>query len=267
MSLQNQISLSRKKIEREVCVIAEPLLNNSPVEFFYYGRNYPNGGAFRLTTNDNYFQTWLVNKHAWAATYLPQGLHLWNDSQPVDQIKIREEQFQYGNGLFWIQHHAEYTEIFGYAPAANQSLAHFILNQKSMIEKFNFYFKDKAKKMIHKAEKNLIFAAAKQDIPTDINASQTVDRNKLMSSTQFKTFEFNSHLGVSLGFKEQVVFQGILKGETAKKIAESLNVSQKTAETYMYRLKNKFQCKTRAELIKLAFDLGLISVNGCLENH
>jgi DNA-binding CsgD family transcriptional regulator len=51
----------------------------------------------------------------------------------------------------------------------------------------------------------------------------------------------------------------LLYGKTAKAIARILNISPRTAETHIEKLKVKFGCHTKMELIDAAIDLGFLN--------
>jgi DNA-binding CsgD family transcriptional regulator len=48
----------------------------------------------------------------------------------------------------------------------------------------------------------------------------------------------------------------LVRGMTAKQIAQTLNLSHRTVEFYLDNLKVKLQCKTKAELVNKAFEMG-----------
>ena len=58
--------------------------------------------------------------------------------------------------------------------------------------------------------------------------------------------------------REQEVLQNILKGFTAKKIAQQLSLSHRTVEDYIERVKQKFQCINKHDVIEAAMRLGII---------
>jgi two-component system, NarL family, response regulator NreC len=62
----------------------------------------------------------------------------------------------------------------------------------------------------------------------------------------------------SLSDQESKVLKLIALGHTQAEIAQALNVSIKTVETYKYRVMDKLQAKKRSDLIRYAIDNGLI---------
>ena len=61
-----------------------------------------------------------------------------------------------------------------------------------------------------------------------------------------------------LSNREQEVLRGVAYGYTNRQIAEHLGISVKSVETYRYRLSDKLDFGSRAELVRFALDLGLL---------
>jgi len=60
--------------------------------------------------------------------------------------------------------------------------------------------------------------------------------------------------------KQFLVFKYILMGYTSKRIAECLNLARRTTENYIDAVKNKLQCTSKGEIIKVAIYAGLMHV-------
>jgi len=69
--------------------------------------------------------------------------------------------------------------------------------------------------------------------------------------------ETHRNLSPQLTFKETRCAELVLEGNTAKEIAKILNLSPRTIEHYFEKLKQKFECRSKAMLIKT---LTLVSV-------
>lgn len=63
----------------------------------------------------------------------------------------------------------------------------------------------------------------------------------------------------SLSEREREVLKLLALGHTAREVAESLNLSPKTVETYRSRIMEKLNLNTRPELVKYALARGLLS--------
>lgn len=86
--------------------------------------------------------------------------------------------------------------------------------------------------------------------------------NKLKYEATHKRYEF--HIGQHLEYfteREYQVFKRILMGSTAKQIAQSLNLSFRTVEEYIVKIKNKLQCHSKHHIVEAAMRLELIHQN------
>lgn len=82
-----------------------------------------------------------------------------------------------------------------------------------------------------------------------------------LSDTQTTTAESNpatQPLANPLSQREQEVFELLAHGHTNKEIADRLYVSVKTIETHRRRIMEKLDLRSRADLVRLAFETGVL---------
>lgn len=108
------------------------------------------------------------------------------------------------------------------------------------------------------------------DIIGIIGINHAITDKKLLHALQ-KLKEFDSYYGhngqsyLKEGYsfgnlsnrEEQCMFY-LLRGKTAKRTAEILNLSPRTVETYIDNLKTKLHCRSKSELIEKAIDMDLL---------
>lgn len=58
----------------------------------------------------------------------------------------------------------------------------------------------------------------------------------------------------SLSVRQKECFFFLVRGYTAKQIAQQLGLSYRTVETHINHLKNKFNCRTKGQLIEMVFE-------------
>lgn len=78
----------------------------------------------------------------------------------------------------------------------------------------------------------------------------------VLSSTHY-VFAIDKRNKIELTIKESHVFYYYLRGRTSKQIADSLSLSHRTAEDHIHSIKNKLNCKSRADIIDLTIDAGI----------
>ena len=65
-----------------------------------------------------------------------------------------------------------------------------------------------------------------------------------------------------LSRRERQVLELLARGHTNREVAQRLSLSVKTIETYRSRLSDKLGLHTRADIVRLAMDLGLLTARG-----
>jgi len=65
-----------------------------------------------------------------------------------------------------------------------------------------------------------------------------------------------------LSRRERQVLELLARGHTNREVAQRLTLSVKTIETYRSRLSEKLNLHSRADLVRLAMDLGLLTMRG-----
>ncbi|QDU75678.1 Oxygen regulatory protein NreC [Bremerella volcania] len=98
-------------------------------------------------------------------------------------------------------------------------------------------------------------ATGKVFVDLDLDASQV--GNLLTTEKDWSEKEKMGPLG-SLSSREKEVFLSLAKGHTNQEIADDLDLSIKTVETYRGRIGVKLGLRTRAEFVRFAVELGLI---------
>lgn len=258
--MQSKLSINHISFRAtsEVKRIAMPLFANTPVVFFYYGRNYHDGNALRLHTNNEYFSTWNENLHPWRSSHLKEGVYLWDDIQDSDQVTKRKHN-GLGNGITIIKENEQYTEFYAFAPSFDNSLADTFINQKEVFERFILYFLEKADKLISLATEDLL--ANPMVYYSNDNPKQSICMETIKEMLPIKTIEVPQLGKVQLSKRERSCLKHLLIGRTAREIAEFYELSPKTVETYINRIKQKLKCKTKSQLFQLALSIGIIHPN------
>jgi len=63
-----------------------------------------------------------------------------------------------------------------------------------------------------------------------------------------------------LSIRESQCLFFLIRGQTTKEIAANLQLSHKTVETYIGRIKNKLRCRTKSQLIEMAIHNGYVTI-------
>ena len=96
---------------------------------------------------------------------------------------------------------------------------------------------------------NMIFRIVSK-ASTILNATQGLDN-------QSRTFRYGD---ISFSFREAQCIHYLLKNYSAKQTSKQLNISPKTVEFHIARVKNKLNCNTKSQIVDKAIELGFIDL-------
>jgi DNA-binding CsgD family transcriptional regulator len=125
------------------------------------------------------------------------------------------------------------------------------LNKQEVFEHFILYFRDKAINRIklNNFKEGLLpscISPFASELPDDVNFHDYLDKVSIK----------NYHLRVqeqdiALSQREMDCLRLLAQGRAVKEIARTYNISTRSVETYISRIKDKTSCTTRGQLITL----------------
>lgn len=214
------------------------LSNNYSWSKFFFNNfsKYTNGEIFNFFDDKRiYFQLWKL---------LDEG----SNQLIVDTGK----EFDIGNGIDIILPNQEFTEFFVFATnKSDQAINNFYLNNFDVLTQAIFYFKDKARNIIKEAEKNGIIEYTGTVLP----GKSLINKQEILKQIEPKRY-YLPH-DVYLTPMEYSCVSLLADLKSIKEISNSLNLSEKTVETYFDRVKNKVKYYRKSDLINIAKYLNL----------
>lgn len=94
----------------------------------------------------------------------------------------------------------------------------------------------------------------------DVALAETGLQDVIDTSTGYATQ--NAQGVSSLSPREREVLELVAYGYTNREVADKLQVSTKSVETYRARVLEKLQLRTRADLVRFALEMGIVRVDG-----
>lgn len=190
-----------------------------------------------------------INNHM----FIEDGVSLWTLNP--DNIVWQEGQkyFEFGNGISISQNHPQYHDIYCfYARARDQHMNRFYINNLDVLKLFITYFKEKARDIINKSNKNRF-------LTPDIYHSNYDDKNpdqsnvclvkRYMTNQQKLSYRSIKEEQGLLTLREMQCLQLCAHGLSAKQIADNLSISNRTVEARIKSARDKLGCKNICELI------------------
>lgn len=247
----------------QVNEINHTLFDRYPLDFFRYGRSFYDGSWYYFTSHQGISQ-YLFDS---GFTFLPhvaikkaRNFFLFSSIEKFQKYTgIVKENFQIDNIFAYTEKYENYIDIFFFgAHSKREGVIDFYLNNLDLLKNYSLYFKNKAQDLIKVAEKNKIIVP-KNLVDSYYQAYQKIkiiDSYDNSSDACFNEFSLISYLEqnkISITPREMDCLRLLTNGFTAKLIAKHLRLSQRTVESYLENIKEKFNCRSRIQLIELLF--------------
>ncbi len=218
------------------------LSNNQVVSSYFFKSTFSNRYAF-----DSLIEPMVTNRQIVLSSLLP-GSALGRDAATL---------FDIGNFVLLNKSYADISEVFSFAASAdNIDINHFYLNHLDLLDKFTYYFKDKAYDLIRRCE-NDSYMQTIRDAIEDVKHRKIITPKKFNNPIQIEDInldpqryflggEFND---VYFTAREYQCLYWILRRVIAPDIARKLDISSRTVETHIENIKRKSNCKTINEVV------------------
>lgn len=263
LDLKQSITLTSSNDITQIC---KPLFELLDINYFDFRRVYSDGRRIRLSTNpecteyyfkSNYFKRSRNNQYF--KLYQSDCL-LWDhflaqeilDDNRLVMLEMRN--FNIDHAFTTIKHHADYVDVFSFGTDTYNYNANntYLINMRA-IDKFTNYFIVKANKIITKAEKDSFFTPLRESF-FEQKSSKIYDREAYnIIKIEKMLFKLN-HQNIMLSRRETDCLVNLIKGYTAKESAKLLNLSPRTVETYLEKIKVKINCESRQKIIESALN-------------
>lgn len=233
---------------------------------FNYLRIYPDGSRINLSNNAQWIEYFYAKKLYEIGTF---------DSDPalyskayivfpkMDENIILLDAHKYFNlshASMFILPALNYCEFFYFSGHKDEPLKNKLyLQHEDLLERFIFYFKDRAKRIIAAADRDRIKLplSDKERTVNDLNDLSLFIKNdvsdlrkKFIRQTPIKHYYLPlGNREISLSDREIECLLLTVKGYSAADIAASLYRSSRTIEVHLANIKTKFRCRSKLELI------------------
>lgn len=235
---KNHISFELLPDLKELC---RPFFQKTGLHHFHYLHyDFNNETVVALTTAPDANSYVLENQSLATGKELEAGLHYLPLFRAGSARAEAGKRFNVDQILEWIDHKEDGTvDMFGFATLCGQAeKVNFYFNNLELLKRFTYEFKDQASGMLKQ-----VFAQ-----PISIPG-----HNKLISDLSPETnicLPVNFEQQVKLSRREYQILRAICMGHTAKKIAQLLDLSHRTVESYIANIKNKLGIQSKVELVK-----------------
>ena len=149
------------------------------------------------------------------------------------------------------------------APKAHREIKHFYLNNIELLKRFNDHIVKELADVLSKLP--LITPTPKEQAHYQQHFQNVIPDTKrqktFVKETGLHYPKYNEFENLQLSKRQREVIHWYLLGKTALDTAEILNLSVRTIHEYFERLKNKFDCYTKSQLLLKLIDGGFLNPN------
>jgi DNA-binding CsgD family transcriptional regulator len=262
----NHLSLTSQNDMDEIC---KPL-KSLGITFFNYIKNYQDGSQITLANAAYWIRHFYDHKLYTIGTYennpddYYSGYGLWS-TLVHETISEHARNLNIDHGITLIQKCKGNSEFYCFGTTReNDKIVNFYLNNIDLLQRFVFYFKDKAAHLINLAEKdkNRIMIPNhyenKLDIPIITRFGKSLSyfsqklRKEFIKNTKISHYTIAiKNLGnIKITGKELECIAYLLQDKTVNAISAYLAVSPRTVEDHLNHLKTKLGCRNKTELKK-----------------
>lgn len=254
-NLKNNFCLNSSHEMHDIC---RPLFEHSEIDFIGYGRFYKDNSLLVLESKAGYAEWYIKTKQYQVSRpavnpkerRMPKGVCVadsLDQSHPRAKalVNLQQTLFKHYHNVFMVDSHQDYNEVFDFK-TFNKNSGHneWCVNNIDVLEKFAAYFKEKAAPLLKQAEKHRIslldfdknIGAARNDLDSYLIAPDEITK----SSANFQYEKLTK--------REKECIYWLFYGKTVPEIAVILNISKRTVEKFIAKLKNNFGCSTLFQL-------------------
>jgi DNA-binding CsgD family transcriptional regulator len=228
------------------------LLETFGFNYFQYLRCYADGSINCLMNNPGLFeeiikdyddQPIVFSSYEEEQENAPFYWFLWDEAlPPTAPLQLAREKFNFHNGLTLVRRTKNYYDMIAVAlPYEHANPGSFYLNKIKLIEQFIYDFDKQNRDLLHLMDKSAIaLPQAYRDVNyQDLCLSQGKIKLKTKVGTTYLTTQ------------ESTCIRLVLQGFSYKQIAQMLEISPRTVETYLSRVKQRTGYSSFSELERI----------------
>ncbi|MBN1684959.1 MAG: helix-turn-helix transcriptional regulator [Gammaproteobacteria bacterium] len=257
------------KYTKKMAKICKPLVDKIPISSFHSGKIYKDG--WTLLSNSLEFSEYCLRKeyfnveiNYYRSGYYVENYELWS---AFDMPRLRKEEKTYLDDLVRLNHAfgiSFYEHFEDHVITHHFGISHRIPKPQELLSKnvslfkqFIMYFKEN----LHK-DKNLL-ACYNNKILVDPSKLVPISQDYSSPQNPFNIHKYyfgGDFKNIYFTRSEMDVLKHFYRGNSIKKIAEILDLSDRTVESHMNNLKKKTDSKSAFELRQKLFNNPLFSL-------
>lgn len=237
---------------QDIKALSSPL-SKIGIDYFSFTRVYKTGQrvallsdprAFEYNHKNNNYLKCINETHP--DNYQPNEIMLWTALPNQELYAGARSAFGAKHGIYLSEKKEEYYDCFGFATChKNEIIINSYFNNLENLKKYISYFHQEAAPLIKEAFQKKHIMPFGHNMPISRYFSEELER-------KFS----NKNINYKFSRRQLECIDLLIKGFTAKEIANHLHLSFRTVEAYIELLKKKLNCKNKTELVIRLFQYG-----------
>jgi DNA-binding CsgD family transcriptional regulator len=242
------------------------------IHHFTYLRQFNDGREIYLCNDAqwimDYYQLDLFKSSPYASApeKYTHGFDIWMKENNAPIFQHGQHYFDDYYGMTFCDKSPTYHDFFFFAfPQKYVETWRYIINNLELLKYFIHYFYEKTNGLLKICESYCIKPFEAEKLQT-LNSNYLIDkheqlRKKFLSEIHDiapvdpKPFLSQLQIQASLTVREKECLRLLLTNQTAKNIAQTMNISVRTVETHLENIRQKWHCNSKSELIIKAVTL------------
>jgi DNA-binding CsgD family transcriptional regulator len=221
---------------------------------FTYMKNLHDGTQIYLSSNPQWTEDYYAFKLHDSSYFegdpklYTTGFKWWPEGSDLPVFTHGRDYFDSHIGMTYCQQVADGCEFFFFSSSNKDATTlDLYLNHLDLLEKFAIYFKDQAGSILRQSHKHRIQRSSVAPTPP----TDTIMRHEFLQMLGMTNAMINDRLHnfEQLTARELECLRHLLDGSATAKIANMMSISIRTIETHIQNIKQKFQCRTKYELM------------------
>lgn len=251
----------------EIDAISRPLKEHFGVTSLVYQCNDNDGSEIRLSNQPRWIKYYY--DHAYYLNsgfeknprYYQSGFVVWSHLSHHQPILNAAREHQIDHGMTLIQKTANGCEFYFLGTTPDKPhVTNLLLNNLQFLQRFSAYFKEQAAPLLKKAYFSRITIPKKFEIISSDEQGIPYKNSPLNINKIFNVKKIYVDHRTALSKRELDCAKLLLQGQSARLIAEQLFISQRTVETHLKNMKEKFNCHSKSELIGKLIESNVIHI-------
>lgn len=253
-----------RSVYPDIADFCNPFLTSCNLTTFIYGKLFYDKKYLLFSNNMIFVEYFLLHlndiegsklHHALQNAPLGKPIHALWSSAPEDMLIQMLKRIDLWNGLDIYYRSDNFIETWSFSTSLTHSkeIDNFYLNNFKIFQRFCLSFRGKFARLLTRTNESKL-ATLKEGI--DINFHHSLDCmrnvNALLSFLSLESLELPTKNGtITLSRREIDCLFYLSRGKIAKEIAQTLNISKRTVESYIASIKQKTGYYNKSRLINL----------------